>query len=1215
MRRAEEAFAGSTRFDVRGRLGDGGGGVVYRAYDHVLVREVAVKVMREASGEGILRLRAGFPALKRLSHPNLVQLLDLIDDGGRLLLVMELVDGQELHEYVRHTASQPEPRALPFDELRLRSAFLQLAQALYTLHGDRKVHRDVKPSNVRVTPEGRAVLLDLDLSVDLDTEQSEPSWPSELRPVGTAPYMAPEQASSAPTGLASDWYSFGVVLYEALTGVLPFHGTDLEILLKKQEVAPIPAEELVPNLPPDLAALCRDLLLSQPTQRPLGVEVLRRLGLEEETVSQRLSLASILSARSTCVGREHEIERLLEALERSRKGSYVVRVTGEPGAGKTALCQELMRRLAHDARQPLVLAGTCPRYPNRPHAALSESVQRAVDALRDAPQEERLRLGQGTMRLLERMFGASVAGLEEARGRTAIPPDPLEQRFRAIDSLRAMLSTLAARRPLVLWLDDYQWADVDTQRLMGALLRGGEPLCMLLVLSEDLPQGRLQSSLPSADEVIALAGLTRAAARTLIRQLDERADARGAPAVTYPRDTLPLLIQERVRYALLFGERSSEGLDVPALFEARVGALSVEARKLLEIICTAHDPLPQEVCERASGLSRANFSRQLASLRGFALVRWFSVLGEDCVAPSHWTVAGLLERRVPLARPQLHGMLASALQVREQTRASARLLRHQVESGDRNSAAASALAAAQEGARALAFQRAAELLLLAASLQPAAEDEAGAQLMCRIGDALSNAGASLAAANMYRQAGQLAKGIDRTRPRQRAVEHFLRAAEHELGSHAVRELLECFDFKLPASPRAAYWALLRRRLLVRLRGFGFREVSEGQVAASDLRQIDALWATGVRLVMVDMMRGADLLARGVTKALRVGEPKRVARAMCTEAWIMLGYRRSHIAHIERVVETARCLIERQPSPFLDGHLKLAEGMLAMGRFALPEAYAHFRAAEQVLRSDCTDVAWEITMGQVYEIIALTQTGRFAEAYAKYETATHEARERGDVWGHAQLKTVGAIGVKLVRDLPNEAAEDIRESVAHWEELQSLHMQHVVALIASTYVDLYRGVPRALELLDEKWPQLKHQFFLYVRFPRATLYELRGRARVLTAKRRKEPALLRAAEADVKVLLAQDEGPEHGFGRMLQANVFAQRGHSERAAELLRAAIGDLDAHGLELWSLSGRYVLGRVLGGDAGAAMREQARSTLAARGVVNVGRIASMMLPGFDEE
>jgi hypothetical protein len=842
-------------------------------------------------------------------------------------------------------------------------------------------------------------------------------------------------------------------------------------------------------------------------------------------------------------------------------------------------------------------------------------VARLVDALREAPPQERPQLGQGALRMLERMFGIRMVGLEESRARATIPPDPLEQRTRAIDALRALLAGVGERRPLLLWIDDYQWADLDSQQLISALLRGSEPLRVLFVLSEDMPQDYLHSPLPGAHEVIAVTSLTPQAARALGAQLGERA-ARSGPALHAPyyRDASPLLIQERVRYALSFGEPAAD-LELPALIEARVRMLPNEARRVLEIVCACYDPLPQEVCERASGLSRAAFSRQLAALRIGAMVRSFSAGGEDLLAPSHRLVADALESRVQLARPQIHAMVAGALSAREQSRASARLLRHQQESGDLRSAAASTLAAAQEAERALSFQRCAELLALGAALQPASRDEAGAQLLARLGEAYSNAGWSLAAAGVYREAAQLAKGADPIHMHQRSIEHYLRAAEHGQGLEALDELLGSFGLMMAKSSRGAFLSLLARRALVRLRGYGFRESSEGQVPVSELRYIDALWSTGVRLVMVDMMRGAELLARAMSAALQAGEPQRVARSLCTEAWMLLGYKRGHIARLERIVESARRLVERQPAPLLDGHLRLAEAMLAVGRFALPEAYAHFRDAELVLRAECTDVAWEVRMSQVYQVIALTQLGRFAEVAIKYESSTHEARERGDLWGHAQLKTIGAVGVKLVRDLPNEAAEELREAVVHWEDSRDLHLQHVTSLLASTYIDLYRGSPRALDGLEEKWPRLKRNFFLFVRFPRTNLLELRGRAQILVAKRQKDPALLRGAEADARALLSQDEGPEHGLARMLLAGVAAQRGQQERALELLRASINDLETHGLELWSLPGRYVLGRLLGGDAGRELRAQARDTLLTRGVVNVGRMVAAMLPGFEGE
>ena len=764
----------------------------------------------------------------------------------------------------------------------------------------------------------------------------------------------------------------------------------------------------------------------------------------------------------------------------------------------------------------------------------------------------------------------------------------------------------------MLWLDNYQWADLDTQRLVSALLRGEGRRGLLLVLSEDLERGQASSVLPSADEVIALTGLTSQAARSLAEHLAERANGpRLSAHVPAFRDALPLLIQERVRYALYFGKAPPDSLPLTALLDARIQALSPDARSVLALTCAAYNPLPQDVLERASGMSRALFSRQLATLRVGSFVRCFVQEGEDYVSPSHLVVAATVLAHSEPAAPRVFEKLSAALSSREGSRACARFVRIQLQSGDTEAAAESALVAAQEATRALSFQRAAELFSLAVSHAPEAHGEAAYPLLRSFAEALSNAGWSLAAAHNYRKAAALAKTADAIHMRQRAVEHFLRAAEHDMGLSAVRELFGSFGAKVPSSARSAFWALASRRAFLALRGLGFREVSEGQVSESELRHVDALWSVGTRLSMVDIMRGGDLLARGLIAALRMGEPTRVARALCTESWTVLGYKRSYTERMSQTLESARSLVERQASPFINGHYKLAEGMASFARFAVVEGTTRVRDAERVFRDGCTHATWEISVAQAYQLIGLALSARFSEAGARYETWTEEAQERGDVWGYAQLNTIGAVGVKLARDLPNEAAEDVRAAAVRWQDAKILHVQHLFGLVSAGYIDLYRAVPRGLEILEQRWPQFKRQFFLHVRFSRGLLLELRGRTRLLSAHLSKDPGLLRAAESDARTLLRQDEPPERGFGRLLLANVSIQRGQPEGAVELLRSAIEDLEPLGLELWSLSARCVLGQLLGGDVGRELYREAYALLGARGAKNPASIVGMMLPG----
>src|SRR5262249_34178440 len=156
-------------------------------------------------------------------------------------------------------------------------------------------------------------------------------------------YMAPEQAACLPVSPASDWYAFGSMLYEALTGQRPFRGASLEILRQKQDLDPPDPASLVQEIPDNLRALCRDLLRRDPRQRPPGDEVLRRLGaaLGESTPSPAAAMTA--SAEVPLIGRARHLEALEAAFHACRQGRAVrLYVHGCSGVGKTALVQRFL---------------------------------------------------------------------------------------------------------------------------------------------------------------------------------------------------------------------------------------------------------------------------------------------------------------------------------------------------------------------------------------------------------------------------------------------------------------------------------------------------------------------------------------------------------------------------------------------------------------------------------------------------------------------------------------------------------------------------------------------------------------------------------------------------------------------------------------------------------------------------------------------------------
>ncbi|HEX3686052.1 MAG TPA: Stk1 family PASTA domain-containing Ser/Thr kinase [Gaiellaceae bacterium] len=251
------------RYRIERKLGAGGMADVYLAEDQELGRRVAIKILNDrhaADDSFIERFRREAKNAAGLSHPNIVSIYDRGEAEGTYYIAMEYLDGRSLKELI--VGRGPAPIKTAIDYAR------QILAAVGFAHKHGIVHRDIKPHNVLVNPEGRLKVTDFGIA------RSGASQMTEVGSIiGTAQYLSPEQARGAPVDQTSDLYSVGVVLYEMLTGQVPFTGdTPLEIAMKHLSEVPKPPSELRPEVPHDLDSVVLRALAKDPSERYQSAE-------------------------------------------------------------------------------------------------------------------------------------------------------------------------------------------------------------------------------------------------------------------------------------------------------------------------------------------------------------------------------------------------------------------------------------------------------------------------------------------------------------------------------------------------------------------------------------------------------------------------------------------------------------------------------------------------------------------------------------------------------------------------------------------------------------------------------------------------------------------------------------------------------------------------------------------------------------------------------
>src|SRR6185436_1829669 len=266
----DEGTVLNSRYQLLERIGTGGMADVFRARDLMLERSVAIKVLHETYSDDKSfqdRFKQEARAAANLSHPNIVTVHDFGFDNGQLFIVMEHIPGKDLKTILRQRGRYSVEEAIPL--------IVQACAGIGYAHRAGLVHCDIKPHNMIVTPDGRLKVTDFGIARALSTimpdERADVVW-------GSPQYFSPEQATGEAPSPASDVYSLGVVLYEVLTGALPFTAPTSEELARMHlEAAPIPPSEDVPDLPSALEQIVLKVLSKEPAARYRTADQLGRV--------------------------------------------------------------------------------------------------------------------------------------------------------------------------------------------------------------------------------------------------------------------------------------------------------------------------------------------------------------------------------------------------------------------------------------------------------------------------------------------------------------------------------------------------------------------------------------------------------------------------------------------------------------------------------------------------------------------------------------------------------------------------------------------------------------------------------------------------------------------------------------------------------------------------------------------------------------------------
>ncbi|WP_162006680.1 serine/threonine-protein kinase [Roseimaritima sediminicola] len=1144
---------------ITGLLGEGATGAVYSALEQETGNRVALKVLFRSDANTLNRLKRGFRALAEVWHPNLVMLYKLSQHEDHWFISMEHIDGPPLLQAIQAEGIR-DPES--FYE-RLNGLLREAGRALHTLHSNQLVHRDIKPNNILIDHEGKLRLIDYGMVGSFD-----PVWdPDGHRAyvAGNQKYMAPEVLMKQNYPPGSDIFSLGRVISKLARTAHPYGNL---VRLDEDRLLPVDA-------PRRLVKLIRQMLSVEVSARPTAWEVVSTAsGASEATQSTLVNPWHL-----QIVGRDDSMQQARRWLSRLIAGQATrLHITAPPGIGKSRFLAAIAEQLK-EHRWLQVFESRCRRREEVPLQAFDEM----IDALAR-------RYGTATSSLLEldpvstqilRVAFPVLRNVLKMAGE--VPRKNSFGQAEANDASVRLASQVCRHGPVILIIDDLQWADQDSLALIQRLETEVEGLFGVITASRDDFQ---PPNLSPADQLnlrpLTVDESTKMLRNHLLMRRIELPEEVVQRMVRMAGGNCHHLLQLAACVSAFTAEELAEisasgVLDLEQLWQRRFARLTNSQQTVLTHVVAAGGPVDIGDVLQVSRLGESG--RQ--AVAGLLQENWLNEREQTHhIEIFHDTIAEALIDFLP-AEPfrKAHAAWAEHLIASEKDIAPAHIAGQLIAAGQSSQATSYVVAAAEDAMQKYAFGEAARWHHRAAQLLSGGEAVKHLRLAAQ---AFSTGGQSAKAAEAYLELAAHPDEPLSDRARGMAAEFFLRAGEIHRARDATADLARRLGLPQPKPQWLSKWRILKNVMMLRASG-GYRLPKPDKASKRNRERARTCFRITRALTVYDNIYSAELLTTGLLKldtfdtyedCIHSGAAY-VAFGSYDAGW----WRRD----ATRLLAEIQQQCEQHASPEALAHTINATGYhhWFLGEFA--EAQGPLEKSSSLYRHQCNGMVFESVHALLPHLASLFFLGHVKKLLEQTHAMIRDARDRDDQFTRHVATTGFAASALLFLDRVRETKRYNYASAAPGRRTswQFFHSQQTVGLVLQK---MYSGYPQqAVRLLDLHRQNFSRSGFFRLQVGRVWWLWLRANATLQAAAKEDcedRPAQHRSATHFGNVLCRESLPVAQLFGDLVLARIAEREQRSDEAQRRYLSALQAAEQQQLEPFRLIAQDGLD-ALGGKA----------------------------------